>query len=129
MAGEFTWPTFAGEDGAPEVEIVGGTSKPIALQSGGTYVVSLSTEERRRYTFRYAGLRLDLAAPDPYQTQSEVECAASLLAALHGGAGACYVVDPIDGLSRLCQLEADSITFKKVQGAYWWAATISFRTV
>lgn len=129
MAGEPTWPTFSGADGSPKVETIGGRTEVIELQSGGRYPVSLNTTVRYVYTFRYAGLRTNKAAPAPYAAMSEAACVRSLLDTLDGAFGACYVVDPIDGVSRLCRLDSDSVVMKKVRHAPWYEAEITFRSI
>jgi hypothetical protein len=124
-----TWPQFPGEDGAPVWEIVGGKTITTEAESGNRYTVALWSGYRKRYTFSYSGLRTYVMAPSPFGSYSEVECVQLLVAGLQGGFGLCYVVDPVDSVSRLCKLEADSVELPKQKGAAWYTAQVPFLTV
>ena len=121
MAGEPTWPDFESFDGTPEVEIIGGETRPFKAADGSIYPVSIAAPVRYRFTFRYGALGTgsDRPAPHPYEAMSEVACVVSLITTLKGSAGLINVVNPLDGATYLCRLASDSLPVKAlVAGLY-----------
>jgi hypothetical protein len=84
---------------------------------GGTEQrVSLQATPRYRYTLRYNFLRQAVAAPSPYQAQTEVGVVLLFLDDHKGAWDSFLFDDPVDAIQRRVRFVEDSLRIERILG-------------